>query len=141
LTPPYQIFPSSQELTSHIAEEIEQQSNRINASAATLNIALSGGSTPKMLFQKLAQQPYREKINWESLHLYWGDERCVPFDHLDSNYGMTKTHLLDKIKIPKGNIHFIDGNNEPNSEAEKYGKKIMSLVPQKNNILKSSIIE
>jgi len=90
-------------------------------------IALSGGSTPKLLFQVLAKQ-YADQIDWSGIHLFWGDERCVSPDHADSNFGMTKALLLDHIDIPAANIHRVLGEEDPASEAVRYGQEILSTV-------------
>lgn len=90
-------------------------------------IALSGGSTPKLLFQVLAEN-YAEEIDWSGIHFFWGDERCVPPDHDESNYGMTKALLLDHIDIPATNVHRIKGEDEPASEAIRYGQEILTTV-------------
>lgn len=68
-------------------------------------VALSGGSTPKMLFELLATDEWRGKVDWAKTHLFWGDERYVPKDHADSNYRMTREALISKIDIPEGNVH------------------------------------
>ncbi len=68
-------------------------------------VALSGGSTPKALFELLASDVWRDRVDWDHVHLFWGDERGVPKDHADSNYGMTNGALLSKIAIPESNIH------------------------------------
>lgn len=86
-------------------------------------IALSGGSTPKMLFRLLAEE-YEDEVNWEKVHLYWGDERCVPPDHEDSNYGMTQNLLLRHIDIPMANIHRVRGEDDPEQEAKRYSELI-----------------
>ena len=86
-------------------------------------IALSGGSTPKVLFRLLAEE-YADEINWSKVRLYWGDERCVPPTHEDSNYGMTQELLLKHIDIPLSNIHRVRGEDDPVQEAERYGAVI-----------------
>lgn len=89
------------------------------SSLPVLHIALSGGSTPKILFDELADN-YDKLIDWNKIHLYWGDERCVPPSHADSNYGMTEKHLISRIPIPKKNIHRILGEENPETEAARY---------------------
>lgn len=85
----------------------------------TFHVALSGGSTPKLIFDVLADQ-YGETIDWSQIHFYWGDERCVsPMDE-QSNFKMTKDHLFSKIKVPKENIHRVLGENQPMGEAMRY---------------------
>lgn len=68
-------------------------------------VALSGGSTPKALFELLATDEWRDQVDWSRTHLFWGDERYVPKDHADSNYRMTREALISKIDIPEGNVH------------------------------------
>ena len=70
-------------------------------------ISLSGGSTPKRLYERLASPAYLPRFPWAKTHLFWGDERFVPADHAESNYRMTKLALLDKAPIPGENIHRI----------------------------------
>ncbi|MEW6092810.1 MAG: 6-phosphogluconolactonase, partial [Chloroflexota bacterium] len=72
-------------------------------------VALSGGSTPRALYARLASPEYSARIAWESVHLFWSDERCVPPDHPDSNYRMVAESLLESVPIPAGNIHRIRG--------------------------------
>ena len=84
-----------------------------------VHVALSGGSTPKIVFDVLASE-HGNKINWSNIHFYWGDERCVPPDDDQSNYKMTVDHLFSKIEVPKENIHRILGENDPSSEAMRY---------------------
>lgn len=91
-------------------------------------VALSGGSTPKIWFEELAKN-HREDIDWNQVHFYWGDERCVPPDDTDSNYGMTKKYLIDQISVPKENIHRIFGEQAPERAAELYEKELSLLSP------------
>lgn len=75
------------------------------ASPGRFAVALSGGSTPRRLYQLLAQPPWREAMPWPRLHLFWGDERFVPHDHADSNYRMAHEAMLARVPIPPENIH------------------------------------
>lgn len=83
------------------------------------NVALSGGSTPKIVFDVLASE-YGTKIDWEIIHFYWGDERCVAPTDDQSNYKMTVDHLFSKIEVPRENIHRVLGENDPTGEAMRY---------------------
>lgn len=96
-----------------------------------ITIALSGGSTPKVLFKILAAQ-YKESMPWEKIHFFWGDERCVPPDHPDSNYNMTKELMLDPIGFPKSQIHRVKGEINPEKAASAYEKVITQIVPQQD---------
>jgi len=96
-------------------------------SKPTINVSLSGGSTPKALFDYWAKVK-QEPDYWQRIRLFWCDERCVPPDDEMSNYGMTKEHLLDKIPIPAENIFRIVGENAPEQEAVRYGDLIEKEV-------------
>jgi len=104
-----------------------------------VHIALSGGSTPKILFELLADE-YDEDIDWEKLHFWWGDERCVPPTDNDSNYKMTKELLFDAISIKDAQIHRVLGENEPQDEAKRYGEEILKHLPTVNGFPQFDII-
>jgi 6-phosphogluconolactonase len=82
-------------------------------------IALSGGSTPKALFELLAGE-YLKHVDWPNVHVFWGDERCVPPEHPDSNYRMARLALLDYVPIPMSNIHRMRGEIDPLEAADQY---------------------
>lgn len=92
------------------------------AARGIARIAISGGSTPKRAFELLADpnQPFRSRIDWARLFLFWVDERCVPPDHPDSNYRMTREALLSKIPIPEQNVHRMEGELDPEEAASRY---------------------
>lgn len=92
------------------------------------HVALSGGSTPKAWFDHLATH-HKNDIPWDRVHLYWGDERCVPPNDADSNYGMTKKHLLDHVPIPRQNIHRIEGELLPQRAAKQYSQLLAKQLP------------
>lgn len=97
------------------------------------NIALSGGSTPKRLF-KLWASEYADQFDWSVLHFYWGDDRCVPPGSEESNYGVTQSLLFDHVPVPTTNIHRVRGEDEPASEAERYGELIEKNLPSANGL-------
>ncbi len=103
------------------------------------SVALSGGSTPRLLFDELADVN-KYPLTWQNIHLFWGDERCVPPDHEESNYKMTKTHLLDKIEIPDGNVHRVLGESSPSEEAERYANEIGKYVKSHEGIPQFDLI-
>ncbi len=83
-------------------------------------IAVSGGSSPKLMFQELARLP----VDWNRVHIFWVDERGVPPDHEQSNYRMTAGNLLRPAGIPESNVHRIPAELEPHQAAEKYAANI-----------------
>lgn len=99
----------------------------------TFHVALSGGSTPKIIFDVLAAE-YGNKIDWSQIHFYWGDERCVAPTDEQSNFKMTTDHLFSKIKVPKENIHRILGENQPQGEAMRYANLLEINLDRVNEI-------
>lgn len=99
------------------------------AKVKMFHLALSGGSTPKLLFQILAEV-YKDRIDWTRVHLYWGDERCVPPDDEQSNFLMTFTTMIEHISIPVLNVHRVFGEDRPKTESVRYGKMLMEHLPQ-----------
>ncbi len=105
-----------------IASAVEQSV----ALRGTARIAISGGSTPKRTFELLADpaHPFRDRIDWSRLLLFWVDERCVPPDDTDSNYHMTRETLLSKVPLPESNIVRIEGELNPEEAAARYESAI-----------------
>ena len=83
-------------------------------------IALSGGSTPRRLYQVLASPPYASEMEWDRWQVFWSDERCVPPDHEDSNYRMAREELLNHVAIPDTNVHRMRGEDDPHESAKAY---------------------
>ncbi len=131
LKPVIRISESPEELANSFAEEFSEKILQISERKNNVNIALSGGSTPELFFKVLAKN-YHNQINWNLVNFYWADERCVPPDDKESNYGMTKKFLLDYIPIPPENIHRIMGENEPYKEAERYSDDIKKNLRYEN---------
>jgi len=92
-----------------------------------LNIALSGGSTPLLMFVYLSEN-FSSKIDWEKINFFWVDERCVPPDDDQSNYKLANDFLFKKVNVPRENIFRIFGENEPYYEAERYSNIIKDNV-------------
>jgi len=113
------IFKNNEVVAAAFADFLQKEIAQVER----INIALSGGSTPKVLFDILAKK-YADKIRWNKVHFYWGDERCVEPTDEESNYKMTNEKLLKHIKIPSENIHRILGENNPTEEAQRYGDLI-----------------
>jgi 6-phosphogluconolactonase len=85
-------------------------------------IAISGGTTPKSMFQLLADpaEPFLKQVPWDRIELYWVDERCVPPDNAESNYRMTKEALLSKVPLAAERVHRMEGELEPEVAAARY---------------------
>ncbi len=92
-------------------------------------VALSGGSTPKAIFEGLCEKPFRQQIDWKCVHLYWSDERCVPPYHPDSNYRMAMDAGLAKLHIAPENIHRMQAEGDVEEGALAYEHVITAKVP------------
>ncbi len=87
-------------------------------------LVLSGGETPKLLFKKLASKEFKDKINWNKIHIFWGDERVVPFNDDRNNAKMAYDLLIDHIDIPATQVHIIRTDIEPNFAVDQYRKML-----------------
>ncbi|MBN2813568.1 MAG: 6-phosphogluconolactonase [Bacteroidales bacterium] len=124
------------ELAAELALEFRQFALNALAGNRKVSIAISGGTTPRAFFEQLAwiESNQQQAIPWSMINLFWVDERCVPPDHADSNYRMTRESMLDKITIPAENIYRIHGEANPSDEARRYAKIIESIVPSLEGI-------
>src|ERR1700689_2284764 len=91
-------------------------------------VALSGGSTPKWLYEDLAGAPYRDRFPWSRTHWFWGDERYVPHDDALSNYRMVREALLSRAPVPAANIHAMPTDAvSPDAAATAYERELKSF--------------
>jgi 6-phosphogluconolactonase len=98
------------------------------AARGRARVAISGGGTPKAAFKLLADAsgPFRAAMPWDKLELFWVDERCVPPDHPDSNYRMTREAMLDHVPVAAAAVHRMEGELEPNVAASRYDSLLRS---------------
>jgi 6-phosphogluconolactonase len=127
------ISPDQSQLASDLAEEIASSVNKAALAGRSFSIALSGGSTPKLLFSALARKSGSE-VHWDIVHFFWGDERCVPPHDPESNFGMANRLFLEKVKIRNVNIHRIIGEDNPEKEAERYSLEILRFTRNKHGL-------
>jgi len=99
-----------------------------NKKDKTVNIALSGGSTPKLLFELWATS-YKDDILWDHIRFFWVDERCVPPSHPESNYKMIQTSLLNPLDIHKDKVFRMHGEDDPENEVLRYNKLLINELP------------
>ncbi len=109
------IYKDKQEVAEQFSAYFVEQTKGKEA----FHVALSGGSTPKIVFDVLAEK-FAAHVDWSKVYFYWGDERCVPPSDDESNYKMTVEHLFSKIEVPKENINRILGEKDPSNEAMRY---------------------
>ena len=122
--PVIRIFPDIQSLSHGAAEVFRTLARDAVLDHGRFSVALSGGSTPRELYALLAKEPYCDHIDWQHVHLFWADERCVPPAHDDSNYGMAQELLLSRVAIPSVNIHRIRGERGAVQAAADYEEEL-----------------
>jgi len=126
------IFKGVNELSHFFAQKITDEIQQ-KSSGEYYSIALSGGSTPRKVFEYIALH-FKNQIDWLKVKVFWSDERCVDPESEESNYRMAEESLLDKVPIPVNNIFRIYGEANPSLEAERYSEIIRQYVHSKNNI-------
>lgn len=122
----YRVF-AEQDALSHAAAQYFVQGIQAAVTARGIaRIAISGGGSPKPVFALLADphQPYREAVPWDRLWVFWVDERCVPPDDPDSNYGAARDLLLDKVPLHPDHVTRIEGELDPEEAAARYESAI-----------------
>ena len=98
-----------------------------------VTIALAGGATPELLYSVVGNK-FGNSVRWEFVHFFWGDERCVPPDNPESNYGMACRSLFQKISIPSDNIHRIMGESDPHEEELRYSNEIVRHTRKRDGL-------
>lgn len=114
-------------LTARLASLMEAKRER------RFNLALSGGETAKQMYELWVDE-YENSLDWGRLHFYWVDERCVPPDSPDSNFGHAKRLLFEPLNIPETHIHRIQGENDPEAEAVRYAAEVEGQVTLRNGL-------
>lgn len=123
------IFPSSIEtaraLILHLVKIMLDRPDKI------FNIAFSGGTTPALMYDLWGNE-YRDITPWSRMRIFFVDERCVPVENSDSNYGLMRSLLLSIVPIPYDNVFFIQGENKPDREAQRYSEVVENQLPMQN---------
>ncbi|MGP0629732.1 6-phosphogluconolactonase [Nitrospina sp. 32_T5] len=113
------------ETTAHaLAKEWVRRAGVAASNGLPFRIALPGGSTPRRLLEIVAHPDNAKAIDWSCVHLFWGDERCVPPDHAESNYCMADKTLIRHVPLPDPNIHRMRGEEDPQNETRRYAEEL-----------------
>ncbi|CUH97291.1 hypothetical protein P22_3418 [Propionispora sp. 2/2-37] len=123
------VYADPRELCLAAAELFTSQALTAISKRGDFRVALSGGSTPRQLYEELAKPFWRDRINWEKVLIFWGDERHVPAGDALSNQNMTRKALLDHIPIPAGNIFPIPFAESADAAARQYETTLHKLFP------------
>ncbi len=121
------VYLDSQSFIDGAADFISDLATQSIAERGRFTIALSGGGTPRPIYARLATADYRDRIDWSKVHVFFGDERCVPPDDARNNYRMAREALLDHIALPADNIHRIQGEIDPAQAALIYEQELQRL--------------
>jgi 6-phosphogluconolactonase len=121
------VLPGLEEMAEYLAGQISEKLATGN-DEKSLNIALSGGTTPKLIFEHIVRR-YKEQIKWNRIRFFQVDERCVPPDAPESNYRMILHHFLEGLNFPEDQFFRMRGENDPQEEAGRYGKILIENLP------------
>ena len=119
-----QVYQTSADFEAKAAEEIAGVMHAAIAKRGKCFVALSGGETPRQIYRQLAEDPLKSRVDWNQVHLFFSDERCVPPTSPESNYGMAETALISSIDILEKNVHRMKGEIDPIVAAREYEREI-----------------
>jgi 6-phosphogluconolactonase len=122
-----EIYPTADALMQAAAERFVACAGAAVRANGRFVVALSGGSTPERLYALLAAAPYAGRVDWPRVHVFWGDERCVPPDDRASNYRMARAALLDRVPVPEENVHRMRGEDDPVAAAAAYEQELRKV--------------
>jgi 6-phosphogluconolactonase len=114
------VFATPEELAVSAAERFVECAAKLDGELDRFSVALAGGRTPKRVYELLAGERFKSRVEWSQVYLFFGDERSVPPTHPDSNYAMVYETLISKVAIPAKNVHRIIGEGEPHESARAY---------------------
>lgn len=122
------VFPTGDELYEAAARRIEEVAVDAVQKRGVFLFVLAGGNTPRPLYKRLAHDPAHASFPWQNTHIFWGDERAVPPDDAQSNFGMARDQLLDAISIPEEQIHRIYGELGAAAAAREYAGELRKMA-------------
>lgn len=117
-----EVWPDATSLMERAAELFAETARQAVAARSRFTVALSGGSTPRALYELLAAEPYVTRTPWEATEIFWSDERCVPPTSDESNYRMAYEALLARVAVPEERVHRMRGEDEPQVAARAYAR-------------------
>jgi 6-phosphogluconolactonase len=121
------IYNDPEKLSQAAAMLFFELAGRAISERGRFSVVLSGGETPRRLYEILATQPFRERICWDDIHVFWSDERCVPEDDPRNNARMARQALLDHVHLPADHIHPIRCDQSPQQAALSYEKELQGF--------------
>jgi 6-phosphogluconolactonase len=122
------VLPTAPALAEEAAQRFARAASDAVRSHREFVVALSGGTTPRSLYARLAEPPHRSTVPWSEVTVLWSDERCVPPDDAASNYKMARDILLDHVLIHTANVHRIRGEDDPAAAARAYEQTLRRVL-------------
>ena len=123
---PVEVLKDADAVARRAAELFAAAAQAATAARGAFTVALSGGETPGAMYRILAHQSFTQKVPWRRVHLYWGDERCVPPDSERSNYRQAAESFIRHVPIPPENVHRMRGEDDPAQAALDYEKLLLA---------------
>ena len=123
-----EVLPNAQRLADAAAQRFVLAATAAIQARGEFTVALSGGSTPRLVYGRLATEPFVSSLDWSRVHIVWGDERCVPPDHEASNFRMARETLLEHVPVSEANVHRIRGEDDPAEAAVRYEQVLRTVL-------------
>ena len=127
------IFPDVDALAEAMALRFREEAKQAAREGRLYSLVLTGGATAARVYRRFAEPGFGGEVPWESVHLFWTDERCVPPESDESNFGTVHRAFLHAVSIPEENIHRMRGEDDPATEASRYAGEIRDHLALKGN--------
>ena len=125
--PSVKVFDDAEEVARAAAARVVELAAAAVDERGAFSLALSGGSTPRRVYELLASEEFSGRVDWANVHVFFGDERAVPADHADSNFRMANESLLARVPLPERNVHRIEGLGDAAANASDYESELRGL--------------
>ena len=133
--PRVQVQPDPRAAAESVVEAVVKAADEAIALTGRFTLCLAGGATPKAAYELLAGERYREAVEWDKVHVFFGDERTVGPEHADSNYRMAREALLSHVPVPEGQVHRMKGEGDPHQAAAEDDRLLGEVVPDGFDLL------
>ncbi len=121
------VFETQEQLAQAAADHFAVKASEAIAACGRFSVALAGGQTPARTYELLATETSQSPVDWNRVHIFFGDERCVPLDHPDSNYRLANETLIRRVPVPAQNVHSVKDADDPVTSAESYEQELRSF--------------
>lgn len=127
IQPDVRVFDDAESVARAAAERFAELAAQAIDERGAFAVALAGGTTPKRVYELLASDEWRDRVAWDKVHIFFGDERCVPADHADSNYRMANEALLSRVPLAPESVHRMEGRGDAAANARRYEDELRAF--------------